>query len=99
MTGTSHEPEGRPASGATFPGDASRAALPSPAGWSTRWSAYRPSGCSRLVYAGDGRFSYEEDVYNMAHVLEDLSSSGWSPRGGTMSLPPERPNRDFSLPG
>src|ERR1700723_1125423 len=33
---------------------------------------YRQSGYSRLIYAGDGKFSYEEDTYNMAHVLEDI---------------------------
>ena len=40
---------------------------------------YRQSGYSRLVYAGDGKFSYEEDTYNMAHVLEDIEASGWQP--------------------
>ena len=58
----------------------------------------RQSGYSRLIYAGNGRFSYEEDVYNMTHVLEDLAASGWQPRGGTMNLPPEHPDRDFSVP-
>jgi hypothetical protein len=57
------------------------------------------SAYSRLVYAGDGKFSYEEDVYNMVHVLEDLEDAGWQPRGGTMNLPPAHPNRDFSIPG
>jgi hypothetical protein len=56
------------------------------------------SAFSRLVYAGDGKFSYEEDVYNMVHVLEDIEKSGWTPRGGSMTLPPKHPNRDFSLP-
>ena len=37
-------------------------------------SPYTQSGYSHLVYAGDGRFSYEEDCYNMVHVLEDLSA-------------------------
>lgn len=57
---------------------------------------YEQSGSSTLVYAGDGRFSYEEDLLNMAHVLEDIAASGWQPRGGTMHLPPAKPNRDFS---
>ena len=37
------------------------------------------SGYSTLVYAGDGRFSYEEDLLNMAHVIEDIVASGWTP--------------------
>lgn len=58
---------------------------------------YSQSGYSHLIYAGDGRFSYEEDVYNMAHVLEDLAASGWQPTE-PMNLPPEHPNRDWSPP-
>jgi ketosteroid isomerase-like protein len=58
---------------------------------------YQQSGYSRLVYAGGGRFSYEEDVYNMVHVLEDLEASGWRPTE-PMHLPPDRPDRDWSLP-
>ena len=58
---------------------------------------YQQSGYSRLVYAGDGRFSYEEDVYNMVHVLEDLAASGWQPTE-PMNLPPEHPERDWSPP-
>lgn len=59
---------------------------------------YRQSGYSRLVYAGGGRFSYEEDVYNMVHVLEDLAASGWRPTE-PMNAPPEHPDRDWSPPG
>jgi ketosteroid isomerase-like protein len=61
-------------------------------------SAYTQSGYSRLRYAGGGKFSYEEDVYNMVHVLEDLAQSGWKPTE-PMNVPPEHPNRDWSLPG
>jgi hypothetical protein len=60
---------------------------------------YRQSGYSRLVYAGDGKFSYEEDTYNMAHVLEDVEASGWQPRGGEMNFPPAHPDRNFDIPG
>jgi ketosteroid isomerase-like protein len=60
---------------------------------------YRQSGYSRLVYAGDGKFSYEEDTYNMAHVLEDIEASGWRPRGGKMNVPPAHPDRNFDVPG
>ena len=59
---------------------------------------YTQSAYSRLVYAGAGKFSYEEDTYNMVHVLEDLAASGWQPTE-PMNLPPEHPNRDWSIPG
>jgi hypothetical protein len=58
---------------------------------------YRQSGYSRLIYAGDGKFSYEEDTYNMAHVLEDIEASGWSPNG-SMNVPPPHPDRNFDIP-
>jgi hypothetical protein len=58
---------------------------------------YTQSAYSRLIYAGEGRFSYEEDVYNMVHVLEDLSASGWQPTE-PMNMPPASPDRDWSIP-
>ena len=58
-------------------------------------SPYVQSGYSTLVYAGDGRFSYEEDLLNMTHVLEDLAASGWRPGEGFV-MPPANPVRDFS---
>ena len=58
---------------------------------------YRQSGYSTLVYAGDGKFSYEEDLLNMAHVNEDLRASGWRPQPGFV-MPPAEPNRDWSRP-
>jgi len=58
------------------------------------------SGWSTLIYAGDGKFSYEEDLLNMAHVLEDIVSSGWRPpKGSRAHIPPAEPVRDFSVPG
>ena len=60
-------------------------------------SAYAQSGYSRLRYAGDGKFSYEEDVYNMVQVLEDIEASGWRPKPGFV-MPPATPNRDWSRP-
>lgn len=57
-------------------------------------SRYEQSGYSTLVYAGDGKFEYEEDLLNMTHVIEDLRESGWTPGEGFV-LPPGSPNRDF----
>ena len=59
-----------------------------------RWTQ---SGVSTLLYAGGGRFSYEEDLLNMTHVLEDLAASGWRPGPGFVA-PPPTPDRDFSRP-
>jgi limonene-1,2-epoxide hydrolase len=53
---------------------------------------YEQTGVSLLRYAGDGRFSYEEDLLNMAHVLEDLGASGWRPGPG-FTAPPAHPDR------
>lgn len=58
---------------------------------------YQQSGYTTLVYAGGGRFSYEEDLLNMAHVMEDLAASGWRPPEG-FAFPPAEPDRDFSRP-
>lgn len=56
------------------------------------------SGYSTLIYAGDGRFRYEEDVLNMVHVFEDLKAIGFQAPPG-MQPPPRHPVRDFSRPG
>jgi hypothetical protein len=58
--------------------------------------AYAQSGYSTLVYAGDGKFSYEEDLLNMAHVFEDIKESGF--RFSADMVPVPKPNRDFSRP-
>lgn len=60
-------------------------------------SRYAQSGISTLVYAGDGRFSYEEDLLNMAHVMEDLAASRWRPGPGFVA-PPSDPDRNFARP-
>ena len=60
-------------------------------------SEIKVPGISVLYYAGDGRFCYEHDVMNMAHVMEAITESGWVPEGD-FNLPPESPNRDASLP-
>lgn len=58
---------------------------------------YEQSGVSLLRYAGDGKFSFEEDLLNMTHVLEDLAESGWRPGPGFVA-PPRNPNRDGTRP-
>ena len=58
---------------------------------------YEQSGYSTLVYAGDGKFSYEEDLLNMVHVFEDLKASGWQPKP-EMVIPPKSPIRSFARP-
>jgi limonene-1,2-epoxide hydrolase len=68
----------------------------------TKWdqilpSGHRQSGISTIRYAGGGKFDYEEDILNMAHVIEDLQAAGWRPGPGFQS-PPANPNRDFSEP-
>ena len=49
-----------------------------------------------MIYAGDGKFRYEEDTLNMVHVLEDMKSLHWRPVDGFLP-PPANPNRDFSV--
>jgi ketosteroid isomerase-like protein len=58
---------------------------------------FEQTGVSLLRYAGDGKFSFEEDILNMHHVLEDLSSSGWRPGPGFVA-PPSSPDRDITRP-
>jgi ketosteroid isomerase-like protein len=57
----------------------------------------RQSGYTRLVYAGNGKFRYEEDQLNMVHVLDDMKSLGWRPAPNFVP-PPAEPDRDFSVP-
>ncbi len=54
------------------------------------------SGFSRLIYAGDGRFRYEEDLLNMTHVMEDLAATGFQVPAG-FHFPPAEPDRDVSI--
>lgn len=60
-------------------------------------SRYEQSGISTLIYAGGGKFRFEEDLLNMTHVLEDLAASGWRPGPGFLA-PPATPDRDISRP-
>jgi ketosteroid isomerase-like protein len=58
---------------------------------------FTQSAYSRLRYAGDGRFDYQEDLYNMVHVLEDIAESGWRPTE-PMNVPPADPVRNWAPP-
>jgi ketosteroid isomerase-like protein len=60
-------------------------------------SKYQVPGVSILQYAGDGKFCYEYDIFNMVQVFEVMKESGWAPTG-PMNAPPEQPVRDVSLP-
>ncbi len=53
---------------------------------------YQAPGYSFMVYAGDGRFSYEEDLLNMVHVGEIIRESGWKPPAA-FNAPPRNPRR------
>jgi ketosteroid isomerase-like protein len=55
-------------------------------------SCFEAPGVSIMVYAGDGRFHYEEDLLNMVHVAELIRESGWKPPVG-FNLPPRQPRR------
>ena len=57
-------------------------------------SPWQQSGVSTLIYAGDGRFRYEEDLLNMPHTMEDIAASGWQPGPG-FTPPPVAPDRNF----
>jgi limonene-1,2-epoxide hydrolase len=60
-------------------------------------SACTQSGVSTLVYAGDGRFSYEEDLLNMVHVFEDMKATTWQ-LPDDIVVPPAKPDRNFARP-
>lgn len=60
-------------------------------------SAPAQTGFSHLVYAGGGKFRFEEDLLNMAHVMEDLGACNWQPPSA-MQMPPPNPNRDNTIP-
>jgi ketosteroid isomerase-like protein len=55
-------------------------------------SRYEAPGYSLMIYAGEGKFSYEEDLLNMKHIGELMRDSGWKPKGA-MNLPPTQPIR------
>jgi hypothetical protein len=56
---------------------------------------------SIAIYAGKGEFCYENDVFNMAELVELIQQSGWTPPAGANAppakldrnqLPPDRPD-------
>ena len=53
---------------------------------------YEAPGLSTLDYAGDGKFSYEEDLINMVHLMEVIAESGYR-FSGDMNPPPPNPPR------
>ena len=65
------------------------------AGWENRLpgrradgTSYQAPGMSRILYVGDGKFSYNQDLLNMAHIMELIAESGWIPIGN-INMPPE----------
>ncbi len=52
-------------------------------------SYYQAPGVSRLIYAGGGKFSFEQDLLNMVHVFELMKESGWKPSSVVNTPPPE----------
>lgn len=55
-------------------------------------SFYEATGVSIMTYAGGGLWASEEDVLNMAHVIELIRESGWKPGPGAKP-PPASPTR------
>ncbi|MBM3132974.1 MAG: nuclear transport factor 2 family protein [Chloroflexi bacterium] len=49
-------------------------------------SFYEAPGLQVLNYAGNGKFSYDEDLLNMVHVMELIQESGWVP-GPNVKMP------------
>ncbi|MCW2550060.1 MAG: SnoaL-like polyketide cyclase [Mycobacterium sp.] len=58
-------------------------------------SPYRVPTISILHYAGEGKFSYDLDILNMAELGEALVGSGWVPPK-TMKRPPKVPDRNVT---
>ncbi len=59
-------------------------------------SHYQAPAVSIMHYAGDGKFSYELDILNMAEVTELIGESGWLPQN--MNFPPPLPDRNAQPP-
>ncbi len=53
---------------------------------------YQAPGMSRMLYAGNGKFTYSHDLLNMRHVMELIEESSWQP-DERFNLPPASPVR------
>jgi ketosteroid isomerase-like protein len=53
---------------------------------------YQAPGMSRMLYAGNGKFCYEQDLLNMVHVMELVKESGRQ-LGKNVNMPPTDPVR------
>ena len=47
-------------------------------------------GLSILEYAGDGKFSYEEDMYSESHLAVAMRQSTWRPSADMVAPPADR---------
>lgn len=47
-------------------------------------------GLSILEYAGDGKFSYEEDLFSESHLMQVIKQSTWEPSAEMVAPPPDR---------
>ena len=66
-----------------------------------RWSNHLPGttddgkelhnmGLSYLEYAGDGKFSYEEDLYSESHLAQVMQQTTWVPSADMVAPPRDR---------
>ncbi|MEM7139655.1 MAG: nuclear transport factor 2 family protein [Actinomycetota bacterium] len=66
-----------------------------------RWSNHLPGetedgkpihnmGLSYLEYAGDGKFSYEEDMYSESHLSQAMRQTTWEPTADMVAPPRDR---------
>ena len=58
---------------------------------------WKVPGMSVLYYAGDGKFCYEMDLLNIAHLGEVLDDAKWSPTA-EMNFPHMPVDRNWALP-
>lgn len=52
---------------------------------------------SLAIYAGNGQFCYENDVFNMVELAQLIGDSGWAPPP-VSHTPPARPDRNQNPP-
>lgn len=56
-------------------------------------STYDCFSMNLSIYAGDGLFCYENDIFNMVELAQLIKESGWQPPAHA-NLPPENPDRN-----